>query len=204
MATPADFADIPIRCLITDGTAPRNRAAWLAHLDAWIAAGVELVQIREPDLTPRQLAETAREVLRLPNPHGTKILINDRADVAIACGAHGVHLKDGSVAPELFARPGFLVSVALHDPADAENPRGADFIILAPIFAPLSKKKARPALGTEAITARRQVSAIPILALGGITPANARLCIEAGAAGIAGISCFSGLPGGCARSSPLP
>ncbi len=193
-----------LRCLITDGSAAKNRAEWTSHLAAWIAEGVELVQIREPELTPRQLAEIARAVLRLSNPHGTKILINDRADVAIACGAHGVHLKDASVAPELFARPGFLVSVALHDPAQADHAKGADFIILAPVFAPLSKKKARPALGPEAITTLSRATSIPILALGGITPANTRLCIEAGAAGIAGISCFSGLPGGCAPSSPLP
>lgn len=204
MATPADFADSPIRCLITDGAATRDRSAWLGHLSAWIHAGIELVQIREPELTPRQLAETVRAVLRLPRPRGSKILVNDRADVAIACGADGVHLKDGSVSPEVFARLGLLVSVAVHDPAEADKAEGADFIIVAPIFAPLSKKKARPALGTGAITELRRVSSIPILALGGITEANAHLCLEAGAAGIAGISCFSGLPGGCARASLLP
>ena len=77
----------PIRCLITDGTASNNESKWLDHAAAWIEDGIEFLQIRERDLPVRQLAELTRKVLRLPNPHGTKILINDRADVAIACGA---------------------------------------------------------------------------------------------------------------------
>lgn len=188
-----------IRCLITDGTALRRERAWIEHAAAWIAEGVELLQIREPELTPRQLADLTRRVLRIPNPRGTRILVNDRADVAIACEAHGVHLKDGSVLPEVFARPGFLVSIACHRVEELAEMRGADFVLLAPIFQPLSKKEARPALGIPAIAESVRRSTIPVLALGGITAANARLCVEAGAAGIAGISYFSGLPDGSAR-----
>ena len=192
-----------VRCLVTDGSALRNKRAWLDHAAAWIGVGVELMQIREPLLSARQLCELTRQVMLLPNPHGTRVVVNDRADVAIACGAHGVHLKDGSVLPEVFARPGFLVSIACHRVTDVATTRGADFIILAPIFNPLSKENSRPALGVEAIARLARVTSTPILALGGITSANARLCLEAGAAGIAGISCFSGLPGGFAPSSLL-
>lgn len=192
---------ILIRCLITDGTVLQNEPKWLDHAAAWIADGVELLQIREPELTPRQLASLTRKVLRLPNPHDTKILVNDRADIAIACGASGVHLKDGSVLPEIFARPGFWISVTCHSVPDLQKTRGADFVILAPVFKPLSKADARPALGTAAITEAARISSIPVLALGGITAANAHLCLEAGAAGIAGISYFNGLPGESARSS---
>lgn len=193
-----------IRCLITDGSAPGNERVWLKHLAAWINAGVEIVQIREPLLTTRQVCELTRQILALPNPFGSKILVNDRADIAIACGAHGVHLKDGSVLPEFFARPGFLVSIACHRIEDCDQARGADFIILAPIFQPLSKKHARPALGVQTIVKAARLSRIPVLALGGITETNARLCMEAGAAGIAGISYFSGSPDEYARSSLLP
>lgn len=193
-----------LRCLITDGTASRNETGWLDHLAAWMAHGVDLLQIREPELTVRQLAELTRKVLHLPNPRGSRILINDRADVAIACGADGVHLKDGSVRPEIFARPGFLISVACHSVADVKSLRGADFIVLAPIFSPLSKAGARAVLGTGGIADAARISSIPILALGGITNANARLCTEAGAAGIAGISYFSSRPDESARPSPLP
>jgi thiamine-phosphate pyrophosphorylase len=183
-----------IRCLITDGTASDDEPKWLDRIAAWIAVGVELLQIRERDLPVRQLAGLTRKVLFLPNPHGTKILINDRADVAIACGAHGVHLRDGSVLPEVFARPGFLVSIACHSVGGLERTRGADFILLAPIFKPLSKTDTRPVLGTGAIQEIARLSPIPVLALGGITAANAYLCLEAGAAGVAGISYFNRLP----------
>ncbi len=179
-----------IRCLITDGTVLQNEPKWLAHAAGWMARGIELLQIRERALSARELAEVTRKVLRLPNPQGTKILVNDRADVALACGAHGVHLRDGSVLPEVFARPGFLVTVACHGAAAADRARGADFILLAPVFKPLSKKDARPALGTGAIAEIARLSKVPVLALGGITAENAHLCVEAGAAGIAGISCF--------------
>jgi thiamine-phosphate pyrophosphorylase len=167
-----------------------NDARWLAHAAHWITEGIDLIQIRERDLTARNLAELTRKVLHIPNRHGTKILVNDRADVAIACRADGVHLRDGSVAPEKFARPGFIVTVSCHRIEDADKLAGANFILLAPVFKPLSKAEQRPALGTEAIGAIARRSPTPVLALGGITHANARLCVDAGAAGIAGITCF--------------
>ena len=180
-----------IRCLITDGTFSQNRTRWLAHLAHWIADGVDLVQIRERDLGPRELAALTREVLRIPNPLGTKILVNDRADVALACGAHGVHLRDRSVEPAKFARPGFMVTVSRHGIADAAGVAGASFVLLAPIFKPLSKADGRPALGTASIAEFTRRNSTPVLALGGITHQNALACIDAGAAGIAGISHFA-------------
>jgi thiamine-phosphate pyrophosphorylase len=190
--------------LITDGTASTNESRWIEHKAAWLAEGVELMQIRERDLSARQLADLTRKVLQLPNPHGTKVFINDRADVAIACGAHGVHLRDGSVLPDVFARPEFLVSVACHSTAEAEKMRGANYIILAPIFSPLSKSESRPALGLAAIAELAGATRTPVLALGGISGGNARRCMEAGAAGVAGISYFNGLPSASARpSAPL-
>jgi thiamine-phosphate pyrophosphorylase len=180
-----------IRCLITDGTFSLNQAEWMAHVAHWIGEGVELLQIRERHLEARDLAELTRRVLRIPNPHGSKILVNDRADVAIACGAHGVHLRDGSISPERFARPGFLVTISCHRIEDAPKTAGASFVILAPIFKPLSKIDTRPALGTSAITEFTSRSPIPVLALGGINDENARACMDAGAAGIAGITYFA-------------
>jgi thiamine-phosphate pyrophosphorylase len=180
-----------IRCLITDGTFSANPSRWMAHLAHWIEAGVELVQVRERDLPVRDLAELTRTILRIPNPHGTRFLVNDRADVAIACKANGVHLRDGSVAPAKLARPGFLVTVSCHRIEDASQTAGADFVLLAPIFKPLSKIDRRPVLGTEAIAEFSSSSPTPVLALGGIDIENARACLQAGAAGIAGITCFA-------------
>ncbi len=182
-----------IRCLISDGTWLQDSARWLDRAAAWLDRGLEILQIRERELSARDLAALTRQVLRLPNPHATKIIVNDRVDVAVACGAHGVHLRDGSVLPEVFARPGFLVTVACHRVADAGRVRGANFVLLAPIFKPLSKVDLRPALGPEAIKDFTRLSDVPVLALGGVTPANARLCMEAGAAGVAGISYFDSI-----------
>lgn len=163
----------------------------MAHLAHWIADGVDLIQIRERDLEARDLAELTGKVLRIPNPHGTKILVNDRADVAIACKAHGVHLRDGSVHPTIFSRSDFLVTVSCHAIEDAQKVTGASFVLLAPIFKPLSKSGDRPALGTGAIREFARRSSTPVLALGGIDYDNAPACVDAGAAGIAGITCFA-------------
>jgi thiamine-phosphate pyrophosphorylase len=161
--------------------------------------GVELVQIREPQLTTRQLAEFTRKVLSLPNPHDTKILVNDRADVAIACKAHGVHLRDGSPHPDTRLLPRLpMITRAAHTLAQLPQITGVDYILLAPIFAPLSKEATTPPLGLEALREAVKLTSVPILALGGITEANAHQCIEAGAAGIAGISYFASPNKACA------
>ncbi len=166
----------------------------MAHIAKWIAEGVELIQIRERNLTARRLAELTRQVMAIPRPAETKILVNDRADVALACGADGVHLRDGSIEPAKFAHSGFLVTVASHSVEDAGNTAGADYVLLAPIFKPFSKADSGPALGTNSIREFCQRSRTPVLALGGITRENARACIAAGAAGIAGISFFDDDP----------
>lgn len=176
-----------IRCLITDGKQDLSNAA------RWLAEGVDFIQIRERELSVRELAEFTRAVLQFPNPHGAKILVNDRADVALACGAHGVHLRDGSASPEVFAAMALIVTVAVHRIADVGLITGADYIVLAPIFTPLSKESETPALGVEALRTAVGLTSIPILALGGVTRANQAQCVEAGAAGIAGIDYFGGV-----------
>jgi thiamine-phosphate pyrophosphorylase len=180
-----------IRCLITDGTYSSNPSRWLTHLTNWIGEGVELVQLRERNLSARDLADLTRQVLRIPNPHGTKILLNDRADVAIACNASGVHLRDNAPPAERFRHYGCVVSMSCHSPEDTPNAGAAEYVLLAPIFKPLSKHDRRPVLGTRAIEEFVRRSSTPVLALGGITQENARSCLDAGAAGIAGITYFA-------------
>ena len=179
-----------IRCLITNGKAREHEPEWLAHVARWMDRSVDYVQIRERDLTARELAELTRKVLALPNPYGTRILVNDRADIAIACGAHGVHLRDGSAAPELFRRPGFLVSAACHSVEEVEQMHGADLILLAPIFTPISKDDNRTPIGLDALRRASLAAKVPLLALGGVTRGNEQACLASGAAGIAGISYF--------------
>lgn len=170
-----------IRYQITDGSAS------LAQL----RPDVDFIQIREPRLTPRELADFVRAALR--SAPGARILVNDRADIALACGAAGLHLRGHSVAPAVIraiAPPGFVVTVACHDEADVRAAEGADYAILAPIFSPLSKADAREPLGLDALRRIARVSAAPVIALGGITDENTHACREAGAAGVAGITLF--------------
>jgi thiamine-phosphate pyrophosphorylase len=170
--------------LITDGLMHGDGSE---HYD--VRADVDFIQVREPGLSTRALAGYVRTLT------GSRVLVNDRADVAIACGAAGVHLRDRSVSPRVIrgiAPRGFVVSVACHDAAAVFRAadEGADFAVLAPVFAPLSKPSALPPLGLDALRAITARAQIPVIALGGITAENAAMCMDAGAAGIAGITLF--------------
>ena len=155
-------------------------------------ADADFVQVREPGLEARALACLVRAWIAAS---GAKVLVNDRADVAIACGAAGVHLRDRSISPariRQIARPGFVISVACHDAAGVFRAaeEGADYAVLAPIFAPLSKPATAPPLGLDALRSIASKTRIPLIALGGITAENASECMDAGAAGVAGITIF--------------
>lgn len=182
-----------IRYLITDGSAAQNPEMWLENLERWMQEGVDFVQIREIHLIPRDLATLVKRVCAIKDK--TRVLVNDRADIAIAAGADGVHLRDGSIEPErirsISARPLF-VSVSCHstEGVAAAALSGADLAVLAPIFPPLSKAPTRRALGLETLREAASMN-IPVIALGGITHVNAGACMEAGAAGVGGISLFS-------------
>jgi thiamine-phosphate pyrophosphorylase len=176
-----------IRCYITD----RSK---LDAIAMQLMRGIEWIQIRERHLTARELQTLAIEVLQLPNPHGTRIVINDRTDVALATGALGVHLRGHSVSPttiRAIAPAAFLVSVSCHSVEDVRRAadEGADIALLAPIYPTPCKG---PPLGLVPLTEAARAVRIPVLALGGITEQRIEECMEAGAAGIAGISMFRG------------
>jgi thiamine-phosphate pyrophosphorylase len=158
-------------------------------------AGVDMLQIREKDLAAGELYRVTREVLELRNPHGTRVLVNGRLDVALAAGAHGVHLPSGAPAPSAIRRivpANFRIGVSCHTVEEVQRAEaeGADVAVFGPVFEPLSKIRSSTPAGLAGLREVCEGAAIPVLALGGITFENAIECQNRGAAGIAAISLF--------------
>jgi thiamine-phosphate pyrophosphorylase len=169
----------------------------LLGVERAMADGVDFVQIREKDFSARELLDLTRAVLALPNPHATKIIVNTRMDVALVAGAAGMHLPAGSIPPREWrgiAPPGFVIGVSCHSILEVREAEidGADYVLFGPVFAPISKSSDLAPRGLDGLAEAARAVRIPVLALGGVTWANAGACVEAGAAGVAGISLFQG------------
>jgi thiamine-phosphate pyrophosphorylase len=205
------------RCLlyyITDraqfpGDEPARRRALLDKIAEAARAGVDYIQLREKDLTTRELEQLAHEAagifqqLKTENRElRTRFLINSRTDVALAAAADGVHLRSDDISPRdvrqlvnpadhrPLATDHFAIAVSCHSPSDvlrAES-EGADFAVFAPVF----EKKDAPQTPPQGLTTLHEACSakIPVLALGGVTIENAASCLNAGAAGIAAIRLF--------------
>lgn len=155
-------------------------------------AGVDRVQVREKDLGGRALRALVGDVVAATEGTTTRVLVNGRPDVAVAAGAHGIQLpEDGlPVSATKRAFPGLEVGASRHSVEGARRAEdeGADFVLLGPIFATPGKEERALGVGPLSEAARRL--RIPVHAVGGIDPENARLVREAGAAGLAAIRVF--------------
>ncbi|HXU34755.1 MAG TPA: thiamine phosphate synthase [Blastocatellia bacterium] len=154
-----------------------------------------MVQIRERDLAARDLYYLAKAVTERLRGSGTLVLVNDRADLAASTGA-GVHLTTRSLTPEVVRAafgPDVLIGVSTHNQQEAEAAQrgGADFIVFGPVFETQSKAEYGEPVGTAALHRVAGSSSIPVIALGGINPTNCQETLDAGAAGVAGISMFT-------------
>jgi len=171
--------------LITDRKVRESRGlvevceAVLAAASAIAPPGTVALQLREKDLGGRELYEVARRLREICTRTGAMLLINDRIDVAIASGADGVHLPADSVGAFMARKllgPERLIGVSTHSRPDvvAAARDGADFAVFGPVFDPISKSPGLPARGPDALLDACRDCAIPVFALGGITPARAR------------------------------
>jgi thiamine-phosphate pyrophosphorylase len=181
-------------CYITDRRAfePKPLVPWIREA---VRAGIDLIQIREKDLATRQLLDLVSAAVDSARGTSTRIVVNDRLDVALSLGAAGVHLGTHSIparAVRSCVAREFLVGVSCHslEEALAAGSAGADYILLGPIFETTSKLPYRAPLGLAKLREVAGRMKIPLLALGGITVERVKSCLEAGATGIAGISLF--------------
>jgi thiamine-phosphate pyrophosphorylase len=187
-------------CLVTDrrrlatGAAPSAaRACLVAQARHAADAGVDLIQLRERDLEAGALAALVTDLLAATLGSPTRIIVNDRLDVALACGAGGVHLRGDSIpieAARRLAPAGFLIGRSVHGVNDAIGAAGADYLIAGTVFTSASKPAGAPLIGIEGLRAIVRAVPRPVLAIGGIDDARVGEVAAAGAAGFAAIGWF--------------
>jgi thiamine-phosphate diphosphorylase len=198
------------RRLCADAAAGPQGACLAAQVRHAVAAGVDLVQVRESDLEAGVLASLVTEFLSIAKGTPTRIIVNDRIDVALACGAHGVHLRGDSIpvhAARQIAPAGFLIGRSVHRVEEAVAAGDADYLIAGTVFPSPSKGPGALLLGIDGLTAIARAIHRPVLAIGGISDARLGAVASAGAAGIAAIGLFMATDdahagGGC-RATPI-
>jgi thiamine-phosphate pyrophosphorylase len=188
-------------CMVTDrhaliraGASDADaRACLIAQARFAIEGGVDLIQVRERDLEAAALLTLVSELLAIARGTTTRIVVNDRLDVALTARADGVHLRADSVpvaAARRLAPAGFLVGCSVHSAAEAAAAAGADYLVAGTVFPSRSKPASRRLLGVDGLRAVVSAASAPVLAIGGITAARLDAVVSAGAAGVAAIGLF--------------
>lgn len=179
------------------------RLSGLSHADQvaqLTLGGASLIQLREKQLSPAALFTEARAAFEVAEKAGARLIINDRADIALAVGAHGVHLGQDDLPPEAARRllgPEAVIGFSTHRVEQARKALAepVDYIAIGPIFGTATKTDTFPVVGLEGVRAvRRVVGNLPLVAIGGISHTNAREVIDAGADCVAVISALLAEP----------
>ena len=184
---------LPIVYPITSGN---HHSDILRLVRAAVDAEVPLFQIREKSLPARALFELVARAVELTGGTRTRLLVNDRSDIARAAGADGVHLTAQSLPVEVVrktCRADFLIGVSTHSLAEARAARtaGADFVVFGPVFETESKRAYGEPQGLDKLReVTRELGEFPVVAIGGISVDNVGACFEAGASGVAAIGMF--------------
>jgi thiamine-phosphate diphosphorylase len=202
----------PALCLVTDRRRlarhldldPDSTAAidaLLAQVRGAAAGGLTLVQVRERDLPARALTALVREILASVRDSRARVVVNDRLDVALAGGAHGVHLKATSVATADARRlgpAGWIVGRSVHAVAELRSEAPPDYLVFGAVFDTRSKPRGWPTGGLDGLRAVVEAAGrVPVLGIGGIGRVEAAAVARTGAAGLAGIDIW--LPADAAR-----
>ena len=183
--------------LITDRSTATRPPADI--VEECLDAGLRAVQLREKDLPVRDMLALARELRETTRRHGARLVVNDRADVALVAGADGVQRTHTSLPVadlRAMAPAGFLIGASTHSPAEARQAvaEGADFVVFGPVYDTPSKRAFGPPQGLGALEAVARAVSRPVIAVGGITPECAGEVLAAGAAGVAVIRGIYGAP----------
>jgi len=189
-----DLSGAPLTYLITKGEAtperfPESAREILSSIKSSVDAGISLIQIREKHVTTKQLFDLAVKAAAIVSGSQTKLLINGRADVAIAARADGVHLPEEGVPVEAIRSvcpPPFLIGASVHslEAAVASQKDGADFDLFGPVF----DSPGKSGVGLESLAdVCRSLHGFPVIAIGGIDGSNYRSVLESGAVGYAAI-----------------
>ena len=196
-------------CYVTDRhlLGPEEEArvdALVEQIRRGVAAGIDWIQIREKDLSGRRLSELTRDAVAAAAGTATRIIVNDRLDIALGRGAAGVHLGEESVPVAEVTRwrrtdaaqRHFLVGASCHSLAAAQQAErdGADYVFFGPVFDTPAKRKFGPPQGLDRLAEVCRAVRVPVLAIGGVTLENAADCLRSGAAGLAAIRLFQEAP----------
>lgn len=185
---------------ITDD-APERRATLVERAALAVRGGATCIQLRLKNAPPRDVVDVARALVAAVT---VPVIVNDRADIALAAGAAGVHVGDVDlpvVAIRRFAPEGFVIGASLGSDRELENARDADYVGIGPLFSSGSKTDAGEAIGIEGFKRLAALCELPAIAIGGITAERVPQIMAAGAAGVAAINAIfkGGDPEGATR-----